>query len=86
MPTKTKRRSVTPETLKKVKTIRGGRLPPVPMSASLSPTVLEGRQPVLSTFNTLRKCVHIYEQETGALPNQVRLIDFIRWWEEREKQ
>ena len=26
-----------------------------------------------------------YERETGAIASQTRLIDFIRWWEEREK-
>ncbi|KKK74363.1 hypothetical protein LCGC14_2884530 [marine sediment metagenome] len=34
----------------------------------------------------LKQMVAEYEQATGARANQVRLIDFIRWWEEREKQ
>ena len=36
--------------------------------------------------NVIRPMVKIYESETGAKANQVRLIDFIRWWEEREKK
>lgn len=36
--------------------------------------------------NALGPMVKIYETETGAKANQVRLIDFIRWWEEREKK
>ena len=41
---------------------------------------------VLATWGDIRRSmVTIYESETGAKANQVRLIDFIRWWEEREK-
>ena len=33
----------------------------------------------------LREMAQRYEAETGAIASQTRLIDFIRWWEEREK-
>ena len=37
-------------------------------------------------LDVLKRMLAEYESETGARANQVRLIDFIRWWEEREKQ
>lgn len=60
------------------------------MSASLSRTVLEGVTPAgyvegKHEAEVLKEMVGRYETETGAKANQVRLIDFIRWWEEREK-
>jgi len=42
-------------------------------------------EPVQLFWSFLLMFVKFYEQETGAKANQVRLIDFIRWWEEREK-
>ena len=50
-------------------------------NTSLTPPV-----PNSSYTMALRKMVWLYEGETGSKANQVRLIDFIRWWEEREKQ
>ncbi|KKN36131.1 hypothetical protein LCGC14_0776750 [marine sediment metagenome] len=41
--------------------------------------------PAPSPTKFLRLMISTYESETGARANQVRLIDFIRWWEEREK-
>ena len=77
MPTKTKPKP------KKTVALPGPRrpLPPVP-SRELTYTH-EGVHDCME--HVLRPMVKIYEIETGAIASQTRLIDFIRWWEEREK-
>ena len=81
MPTKTKPKP------------KAKRRPPVPMSASLNPAVLEGVTPTESYKTikpgeialSLKHWIHIFEETSGAKAHQTRVSDFIRWWEEREK-
>ncbi len=88
MPTKTKAKPKAKSKTERVRApiaIAGSHTmsgPPLPSSS------------VIQTFNggvhdcmehVIRPMVKVYESETGAKANQVRLIDFIRWWEEREK-
>jgi len=86
MPTKTKPKpKAKPKRVRAPIAISGSHTmsgPPLPSSS----VIQTFKEPVHDSMeHVVRPMVKVYESETGARANQVRLIDFIRWWEEREK-